>query len=351
MARRIPTTHSSAAASKQRRKRIVSAASVLPLALGLSGHLLPSTQPADTARPQAAATSHVQAGRGFAVPLDDLQTWSQNVVVPISAQITGHSAVHPVTNDCEMHMGAQLVGYRGTPPGWVLEPMNLCLETLPKQNIKTTSDWQTLGDELTGATIEGAGVPRIWPEHLTADPQHADSNPAHATEIHPLVRLTSGNQAFDFSSFVYAPEGFDGIKPNTAGGLLTGTQATVNENNGIVQIQFSSTASIGNFAVVSVTVDRDTIQTLGGGHAMIGTAQAGSQDPANVRLVTVRGSEIDNTIDSIRKGANKLVTFDSLVLFSLNPVSLFAAAQKSHGQDVEIETPIQLILYGEPGSH
>ena len=288
-----------------------------------------------------------QRERVFSVPLDDLQTWSGKVVVPVKAKITGHSGVHSVASDCEMHMGAILTGYKGDPPGWVLEPMNLCLELMPDKKIKKTSDWEALGDNLVGTTIEGSGVPRLWPEHLKVDPRHADSNPAHATEVHPLVALSSGHEIFDFGSFVHAPEGFAGIKPKTAQAILTNTRVNVREQSGMVEIIFES-SQIGNFAELQVTVDRDSIKEIDGSHAMEGLAVAAGENPTDVRLVTVKGSEVNDTIASAQKGKRKHVTFDSLVLFSLNPDALFAAAKKSRGQKVEVETPIQLILYGPP---
>lgn len=286
-----------------------------------------------------------QSERVFSVPLDDLKTWSEKVVIPVKAKITGHSSVHGVASDCEMHMGATLVGYKGDPVGWVLEPMNLCLEVMPDQEIKKTSDWEVLGDTLVGKTVDASGVPRIWPEHLKVDPRHKDSNPAHATEVHPLVTLSSGPKSFDFGPFVFAPEGFSGIKPRTAQAILTTTRVHVREQSGMVEITFES-SQIGNFAELQVTVDRDSIKDIDGSHAMDGTAVAASEEPSDVHLITVTGSAVNDTIASAKKGKKKHVTFDSLVLFSLNPETLFAAAKNSHGKEVEVETPIQLIVYG-----
>src|SRR5205085_5312754 len=56
----------------------------------------------------AACAAQAQVERTFSVPLTDLKTWSENVVVSFKAKVTGHSAVHPVASDCEMHMGANL---------------------------------------------------------------------------------------------------------------------------------------------------------------------------------------------------------------------------------------------------
>jgi hypothetical protein len=289
-----------------------------------------------------------QTERDFSVPLNDLKIWSENVVVPFKAKITGHSAVHAAASDCEMHMGAALNSYGGDPPGWVLEPMNLCEELMPKMGITSKAKWEILGDTLTNKNVTGSGVPRLWPEHLEADPAHADSNPSHATEIHPLVDLSLGADKYDFSSFIYAPEELAGIKPKTAAGILAHTSVKVREHGGIVDIIFES-GTIGNFAILQITIDRDSIKDVGGSHVMEGVAIADNEQPTDVRLVTVRGSEVNDTVAKAQNGKGKHVTMEALILFSLNPQALFAAAQQSHGKEIDVETPIQLIVYGPPG--
>src|SRR2546422_3921413 len=72
-----------------------------------------------------------QGDRVFSVPLDELKTWSEKVIVSLNVEITGNSKVHRVEADCEMHFGAKASGYNGDPPGWVLEPMNLCILAFP----------------------------------------------------------------------------------------------------------------------------------------------------------------------------------------------------------------------------
>lgn len=290
-----------------------------------------------------------QVERDFSVPLSDLKTWSESVVVPFTATITGHSTVHSPEKDCEMHMGAKFSGYKGDPPGWVLEPMNLCLETMPKKRIGSKAAWERLGDSLIGETVTGFGVPRLWPEHLKADPEQEDSNPSHATEIHPVIGLTHGTDKYDFSTFVYAPEELAGIKPKTSRGILTNTSVRVKEEGGMVEIMFES-GTIGNFALLDITIDRDSITDSAGSFFMDGVAVGDNEEPTDVRLVTVRGSDINDLVGKIKKGARKHVSMEALVLYSLNPQTLYVAAQKSRGKEVAVETPIQLIVYGPPQS-
>ncbi len=68
----------------------------------------------------------------------------------------------------------------------------------------------------------------------------------------------------------------------------------------------------------------------------------------SVRLLSVHDTDMDDTIAGM-KGSKKKKSapFDVLALFSLDPQALYAAATKSHGNEVLVDTPIQLILYGQ----
>src|SRR5579872_3865392 len=235
-----------------------------------------------------ALPAQAQSVREFSIPLQQLKTWSEQIVVDASASITGHSAVHPAASDCEMHMGGKLTGYKGTPEGWVLEPMNLCLELMPSRGINKKKDWETeLGDKVTDKTVQVRGVPRIWPEHLDANPKDEDSNPSHTMELHPLVRLVNGGDSYDFSSFIYAPEGFPGVKTKTSRAMLTQTKVKVRTNaDGMVDVSFDSIRMIGNFAQLQITIERGSITEQQGSHFMDGVAVAETEDPTGVRLIT-----------------------------------------------------------------
>lgn len=67
-----------------------------------------------------------QGDKEFSIPLTNLKEWSEKIVVSMPATISGHSKVHNLASDCEMHFGAEVNGYKGKPAGFVLEPMNLC---------------------------------------------------------------------------------------------------------------------------------------------------------------------------------------------------------------------------------
>ena len=293
-----------------------------------------------------AAIEIVAAERNFSVPLDRLKAWSETVTTSLNVEILGHSKVHTAASDCEMHLGAKMPGYKGDPPGWVLEPMNLCLEPLPGKSTPSKKDWESFGDDLKGAKIRVEGVPRIWPEHLAGG---GDSNPNHALELHPLTRLQHGSHVYEFSDFIYAPQGLEGISEKTIRSTLTDIDVSVMEKDGDVEIAFDA-GNIGNFAVVDLSFDTSSIKQMDGGFRMDGQVVFGRKDGARVSLVTIAGSEFGKTVGKLKQGKAKKNTLEALVLFSLDPVALYQAAKDSHGKEVAVQNPIQLIVYGQTDS-
>jgi hypothetical protein len=293
-----------------------------------------------------AAIEIVAAERDFSVPLDRLKAWSESITTSLNVEILGHSKVHSAASDCEMHLGAKMPGYNGDPPGWVLEPMNLCLEPFPGKSMPNKKDWESFGDDLNGAKIRVEGVPRIWPEHLVGG---GESNPNHALELHPLTRLQHGSHVYEFSDFIYAPEGLEGISEKTIRSTLTDIDVNVTEKDGNVEIAFDA-GNIGNFAVVDLTFDSSSIKQLDGGFRMDGQVVFGRKDGTRVSLVTVANSEFGKAVARLKQSKAKKNTLEALVLFSLDPAVLYQAAKDSHGKQVALQNPIQLIIYGQTDS-
>ena len=74
--------------------------------------------------------------RRFSTPKDLLAEWARGVTAEMKAvKIGGHSNVHPVASDCEIHFGAHSWNFAGKPSGIVLGPMNACEAPFPgRQN-------------------------------------------------------------------------------------------------------------------------------------------------------------------------------------------------------------------------
>jgi|HubBroStandDraft_6_1064221.scaffolds.fasta_scaffold36206_4 hypothetical protein len=285
-----------------------------------------------------------QTGKEFSIPMDDLKTWAEKPVAVLQVKISGHSAVHPVQNDCEMHLGGNVVGYQGDPDGWVLEPMNACAEPLPGATTYTKTGWLHFGDSVTGKTITATGIIRIWPEHLTSS---GASNPAHALELHPLLAVSNGSASYDFSKLVDAPEDFPGgVSTGTAASILTHTTVTVTQSAKMAKINFIS-GTIGNFTTLSVRANLQNAVDIDGSYRMNGAVILDSGQDVAVKLLTSKGTAINGTIAKLIQAGKPSAQYDFLVLFSLDPVALYDAATQSQGDPVEVKEPIQLIIYGE----
>lgn len=285
-----------------------------------------------------------QTGKEFSIPMNDLKTWAEKPVAILQVKIAGHSAVHPVQNDCEMHLGGHGLAYKGDPNGWVLEPMNACVEPLPGTTTYTKTAWLHFGDSVTGKTVTATGIIRIWPEHLTSS---GASNPAHALELHPLLAVSDGSASYDFSKLVYAPEGFPGgVSTGTASSILTHTTVTVTQSEGMANINFVA-GTIGNFTTLSVRANLQSAVDIEGSHRMSGAVILDSGQDVAVKLLTSKGAAINDTIAKLIQQGKPSAQYDFLVLFSLDPVALYNAATQSHGDPVEVREPIQLIIYGE----
>lgn len=285
--------------------------------------------------------------RDFSVPLDDLKKWSESVVVEMrGVTILGHSGVHQVKNDCEMHFGASVAQYAGDPEGWVLEPMNLCVEPFFGKKQRSDQDWINFAGSLTNKPVTAYGVPRIWPEHLVGG--KPPSNPDHAMELHPLTRLVAGQSKYDFSRFIYAPEGFEGgLSHATALKLLEDLEVFVTASGNEAQIEFDA-GRIGNFTALDIRIDKEAISSVPGGHRFQASVHADKNKLLPVALVTVAGSAIDDQVEALRKRKSRYSRIQGLVLFSLDPVALHEAAKESSGgKKVQVKNPIQLILYGK----
>jgi hypothetical protein len=337
-----------------RRSRLAAVGSLLPLAISM---LTAVPQPSrEVTIPEAARAAPLE----FTIPLGNLRDWAGRVIATLdSVHIKGHSAVHKLDKDCEIHFGADTPAFRGNPDGLVLEPMNACVERFPgknvpndTENIQNDAEWIAFGDQIAGKTVTAAGVPRIWPEHLTGG--GAPSNPNHAVELHPLTSIVFSEQTVDFSPDIFAGEFRGGVHEPTALSILRNTEVTVARSGDSADISFAlnGPGNIGNFTVLDVIIERASIRDDGAGSfRMDGEVFVDASNAVPVRVLTVRGSPVNEDIQRIRSGHSPRVTMaGALVLFSLSPESLVAAVDRSGGEPAEVERPIQLILYGAPES-
>jgi hypothetical protein len=328
----------------KKQQGVKTAIAAVPIALGLLGA---ATQPATTtsAHPAHRASRTAAAVKEFSIPMANLQAWAGSVVVTMnSVHVEGNSSVHPVNNDCEIHLGAHTTTFQGNPDGLVLEPMNACVQPFPGQSEQSNGDWTKFAKGLFNSTITATGVPRIWPEHLDGG---SASNPDHAVELHPLVAITDGSHTTDFTDNIFAGQYKGGVGEPTAFSILDNTTVDVTRNGAAVNVSFSG-GTIGNFTILSLQIDRNSIAGDGNGSFRM-TGEIVTEDTTvPVRMVSIKGTDINQAVGKMRSKAGATVSLEALVLFSLSPEALLDAANKSSGSAHSVQTPIQLILYGTP---
>lgn len=321
-------------------------ASMIPAALNSA----PSTQSGSGApAPPVARTERARGGQEFSISLRNLRDWAAAVEVTlVGIHVEGNSDVHPPNKDCEIHLGGHASSFQGEPNGLVLEPMNACAQPFPGQTVQKDSDWKSFADGLRGLTVTASGVPRIWPEHLNG--RESVSNPHHAVELHPLTSLVSAGRTFDFADDIFASENFSAeIQPDTASAIIRQTAVTVTRNGDSAEINFRG--KTGNFAVIDLVIDRASITSDGAGSfRMNGEVAVDDSTAIPIRIVTVKGSPINDEIQKMKTRRRTQIGMTALVLFSLSPESLLEAANQSNGNDVTVDRPIQLILFGPPSS-
>lgn len=283
----------------------------------------------------------------FSIPMKNLTDWAKTVVVTMdSVNIEGHSGVHPLASDCELHFGGHSPGFQGDPDGLVLEPMNVCVQAFPGQTEPNKADWIKFSNEITNTAVTVSGVPRIWPEHLSGG--NEASNPNHAVEIHPLTFVKSGGQTFDFTPNVFAGDYEGGVGEPSALKIAEKTQVAVARVGNSAEVSFKA-GTIGNFTVLDLVIDRDSITSDGAGSfRMDAEVVIDDETSAPVHVVTIKGSPVNADIEKLKSKKRKNISMQALVLFSLSPQALLEAANQSNGNPVPVETPIQLIMYGPP---
>ena len=338
------------AAPANRKKGMATIATLLPLAISMIPGALalrqPTTKPTE-AEVQATAKILQTTPKEFSIPISNLQQWASSVLVTLNdVKIEGNSGVHLEDADCEIHFGAHAPGFKGDPDGLVLEPMNACSLPFPGQEEQKNSDYLNFAKRIKGKNVRATGVPRIWPEHLHGG---GASNPDHAVELHPLtVVVEPDGQNTDFTANLSAGVFQGGVTSPTAQTILKQTRVTVTRTGNNALIDFFG-GRIGNFTVLQVDVDPKTISAdSDGSFRMDGQVVLDDGEKVPVRLVTVKDSPFNDSIDKLRSRKNIVSLGDVLVLFSLSPEFLLEAANKSNGKPIPIEHPIQLILYGPP---
>ena len=293
----------------------------------------------------------------FAVKKSFLETLENGHTIQPTITVTlgHHSSLHPLNQDCEMHIAGTVQGPAfGWPGAIVIEPPNLC--RLDPNGLETddTSTWPAVLDDLEGKTCQVTGFPRIFTEHASG--QASASNPNHVFEMHPALGIDCGDQKVSFASFLKIFPGMRAISPSTATSCINGRQLEVRYEASTAEYQFrENTVGCGNFAIVEIDgVNPKWIRTVTGGHTAIARVSADGQSTATLKIYTLSSSSIDSWLGS-PAGSGNAGAAQKLVhgLFTYDYFSMLKTVHPKQqnwltsGEWTSVKFPLAFVAFGE----
>jgi hypothetical protein len=258
--------------------------------------------------------------------------------------------VNSLREDCETHIAATVALGVARPRGLVVEPPNLCRHQ-PVEIFANTpvSRWPPLlRDSVAGWECDAAGFPRMYGEHLTG-PSTA-TNPNHALEVHPLLRVTCSQFQLDFTRFMRAHVGMDQM------GAVTSRRCWANVN---LFFRADSTgysfqergSKCGNFNVYNLTIPPGSVRAVAGGHITNARVRVCNTGPFTAALYTFAGTELDDRL-ALAADNTTNTSLRVLGLVSYDPQKLLAAVRTQAGnwrtvtRWTSIPTPLAIVGYG-----
>jgi len=326
-----------------------------PSGTAISGAVAAASSPAGPVYESAMASGPEGAVYDFAVSQDFLaQLESGHTIQPtISVQLGQHSAVHPLNQDCELHVAGtpQNLAF-GQPGQLIIEPPNVCKND-PSAAGANASDWPSIFDALVGTTCQVTGFPRIFTEHATSG--GGASNPNHVFEIHPATAVNCGQQQLSFANLLRVYSGMRAISPSTATDCIANRQLDVRYDVDLQQYVFREHGGrCGNFAIVEVdTILNSTVRKIGGGHSAIARVSADGQSLETLKLYTLSPSAVDQWLDG---AGSSNATSSHVFLHGLFTYDYFGIQKVVHpqGQDWQkpsdwtpIRFPLAFVVFGQ----
>jgi len=285
----------------------------------------------------------------------------------------GAGPVHIASEDCEIHVGAELVEQSISDfSGVVLEPPNVC-----KDKSKSRDTWRTFYEGAKGKTCSATGFVRAWPEHL--DSAHGDSNPKHFMELHPLRELACTpnpkivlrDKLKAFPDLGYKDAALIDVIfrtfrlwvrriPHPDSPDLTSVAFDYHVCNR-EETSCSNRISVPNFTrltvhplagtfrnVVAAAASEEAFKTL------IARAKPHPEDDSDVgramltKLYALEGTDFNQALGN---GSGIQKDFDILGIFTIDPLSVIKTldAMKQKGSDdwTEVPFPIAIIVFGQ----
>jgi hypothetical protein len=272
------------------------------------------------------------------------------------------SKVHKLGDDCESHIAGTPEDQIGSPNDIVVEPPNLCKFPPPGKTATSETNlrdvvWpEYLDDNFMDKTCEVTGFLRIFTEHAQGSKDAA--NPNHVFEIHPAIKMKTGNQEVLFDKFLMAIEGMRHIQPSTTAAIINDLTLKLRYNSTKNQYEFLVHGKTGNFAIIEVGyVNKDWVKFTGGGHSVIARVSPDGKSRTTLKLYTLSGTDSDTWLEGIMNGKSSSQRILLHGLFTFDYFSIIRALESKDSKDpkdwytgndwIEIKYPLAFIVFGE----
>jgi hypothetical protein len=334
---------------------------VFPFTLGIAGIPLAAAQPSSASHENRFEMTEPFIRNQWRHPVRSLD------VVP-----QGAGPVHIPADDCEIHVGAELVDQSiSNFVGLVLEPPNVC-----KDKTKSKTAWRAFYEGATGKTCTAAGFIRAWPEHL--DSGSGNSNPPHFMELHPLRELSCSpgpkivlrDKLRAFPDMGYKDAALVDVifrtfqlwvkrmpHPDTSAPTTIAFDYRVCNRE---ETACGNRVSVPNFARLTVRPLSGTLRSVPAGASeeafktLIARARSHSDDESEVvhaaltKLYALDGTDF---FQALGNGSVIDKNFDVLGIFTIDSLSVIKTldAMKDKGTDdwTEVSFPIAMIVFGQ----
>ena len=283
----------------------------------------------------------------------------QNTIQPtLRIHISAHGPLHPLQNDCEMHVAGtpQNVSI-GTPKPVIVEFPNWC-QFNPQGNLGDSftilqNKWATFSsNNLDNQTCDVTGFLRIFTEHASGHESATNLN--HVYEYHPALKIQC-NQTFSFANMLRAFPDLRHISNGAASTCISGRRLKVRFLHNRYEFTESGGGSCGNFVIIRVSaIDATGPLSLDGGHYAVATVTADGHHTGSIGLYTLSGSPSDAWLSQVI--ANGGMNHSTKVIhgvFTYNWQSIINSIKKPDGtlrrpnQPIDIKPSLAIVSYGE----
>lgn len=257
--------------------------------------------------------------------------------------------VHPVDQDCEIHIATKALTGQLSPSGAVVEPPNLCKETPP--GAAGTTWLQVFDDQVMTKECEVTGFPRLFTEHAGGAAKPA--NPNHFFEVHPALAIkpVEGGDGLDFLAFLKFHQGLPSIKPTSASSCMEKRKLAIRREKGKYFFKEEG-GQCGNFIKVEATIPSEWIRKINGGFSALARVTPPGESTYSLKIYG-----IENTPGGTLLGGLKTQeTERRIFLHGLLTYDYFAIVRAARQQDgtwlkipkwKPVPFPLAMVIFGE----